>query len=71
MATLTPEQLASKIDNLRQEQGRTVQDLAQDSKIPLTTLQRRLAGDDRLTVTELRRISQALQVKTSSWFEVA
>ncbi len=41
------------------------------SSIPLTTLQRRLAGDDRLTVSELQAISSALNVALTSWFEAA
>lgn len=65
----TPSELAIRIDSLRVEQGVTVQKLALDASMPLTTLQRRLAGDPRLTVTELYGISQALNVPVASWFE--
>lgn len=71
MDTATTDDLAVRIDRLRIEQGRTVLDLALASKVPLTTLQRRLAGDDKLTVSELYALSRVLQVPVSSWFEDA
>jgi len=61
-------ELGSRIDSLRQELGLTVVELSADAQIPLTTLQRRLAGDGRLTVPELNRISTALEVPVASWF---
>ena len=71
MDTTTTE-LGSRIDALRTDLGMTVLDLSIDAKIPLTTLQRRLSGDGRLTVPELTRISSALNVTPASWFsEVA
>lgn len=65
------EDLGHRVDALRSDLGVTVQRLAAESKIPLTTLQRRLAGDGRLTVPELSRISSVLEVPVASWFEVA
>lgn len=64
------EDLGLRVDALRSERGVTVQRLAAETKIPLTTLQRRLAGDGRLTVPELNRLSSALNVNVASWFEV-
>jgi len=72
MATTTPtDELGVRINALREELGIPVQRLAAESQIPSTTLERRLAGDGRLTVSELRRISSVLNVKPASWFEVA
>lgn len=71
MDTNTADDLAQRVDGLREANGITVIELARDTKIPLTTLQRRLAGDGRLTVAELGRISKALNVTAASWFEVA
>ena len=69
MDTNTADDLAQRVDGLRETNGLTVVELARDSQIPLTTLQRRLAGDGRLTVAELGRISSALNVTPASWFE--
>jgi transcriptional regulator with XRE-family HTH domain len=72
METLaTTDDLGRRVDALRSDKGVTVQQLAAETQIPFTTLQRRLAGDGRLTVTELRRISAALHVTPASWFESA
>jgi len=68
--TTTTDDLGRRVDALRTDKGVTVQQLAAETQIPFTTLQRRLAGDGRLTVTELRRISSTLGVTPSSWFEV-
>jgi transcriptional regulator with XRE-family HTH domain len=67
--TTDTEDIGRKADALRIEKGVTVQALAAETKIPLTTLQRRLTGDGKITVPELFRISSALQVTPSSWFE--
>ena len=61
--------LGQRVDALRAETGMTVVQLSATSRIPLTTLQRRLAGDGRLTVAELAHISTALNVTPASWFE--
>lgn len=72
MATTTEGALAQRVDTLRRAAGFTVAELARNSDIPLTTLQRRLLGDgDEFTVAELSRISQALNVTPASWFEAA
>ena len=72
MGTNTAENdLGQRVDGLRAELGMTVLDLAHEAKIPLTTLQRRLAGDGRLTVAELNQISHALRVTPASWFEAS
>ncbi len=71
MATNTDTDLGQRVDSLRAELGYTVLDLATEAKIPLTTLQRRLAGDGRLTVAELRQVSNVLRVTPASWFEVS
>lgn len=68
MDTNTADDLAQRVDGLRADNGLTVVELARDSQIPLTTLQRRLAGDGRLTVAELGRISAVLNVSAASWF---
>lgn len=69
-ATDTKE-LGQRVDRLRSDVGMTVVELANVTGIPLTTLQRRLAGDGRLTVAELRDISRALNVTPASWFGAA
>lgn len=69
--TTKTEDLGVRVDALRTDLGVTVQRLAADAQIPLTTLQRRLAGDGRLTIPELKRLSSALKVSVASWFEVA
>lgn len=71
MATKSDDDLGQRVDALRSQAGITVVDLAAQTRIPLTTLQRRLAGDGRLTVAELSRISNALDVPPASWFEAA
>ena len=67
----TKTEIGHRVDELRQSRGLTVKRLAADAQIPLTTLQRRLAGDGHLTVPELNRLSTALEVPVASWFEVA
>ena len=67
----TVDDLGPRIDDLRSRAGVSAQKLAAEANIPYATLLRRLAGDGRLTVGELRRISLALNVSTSTWFEVA
>ena len=70
MATNTDRD-GQRIDALRVERGLTVLELATKSQIPLTTLQRRLADDGKLTVTEARRLSLALDVTISDVLGVA
>jgi len=65
------EDLGLRVDALRSSLGITVQRLAADSLIASTTIERRLAGDGKLTVAELSRISAALNVSPASWFEAA
>ena len=67
----TADDLGTRIDNLRSRAGVSAQKLAADTNIPYATLLRRLAGDGRLTVAELHRISIALGVSASTWFEDA
>lgn len=63
--------IAVVIDRRRIDLGLTVQELASDTQIPLTTLQRRLAGDGKLTVAELRRLADRLQTSPSAILEAA
>lgn len=70
MATNT-ERDGQRIDALRVERGLTVLELATKSQIPLTTLQRRLADDGKLTIPEARRLSLALGVTLTDVLGVA
>jgi transcriptional regulator with XRE-family HTH domain len=65
------EDIGQRVDARRSELGIPVERLAAEAKIPSTTLERRLAGDGRLTVAELGRLSSVLGVSAASWFEVA
>jgi len=66
------EDLGLRVDALRSELGVSAQKLAADTQIPYATLLRRLNGDGLLSVSELKRISSALNVSPASWFtEVA
>ena len=70
MATNTDRD-GQRIDALRVERGLTVLELATKSKIPLTTLQRRLADDGKLTIAETRQISLALNTTVAALLGVA
>jgi transcriptional regulator with XRE-family HTH domain len=65
------EDIGQRVEARRSELGIPVERLAAEATIPATTLIRRLAGDGRLTVAELGRLSTALGVSASSWFEEA
>jgi transcriptional regulator with XRE-family HTH domain len=65
------EDIGQRVDARRSELGIPVERLAAEAKIPSTTLERRLAGDGRLTVAELGRLSSVLGVSAASWFEVS
>jgi len=67
----TADDLGPRIDDLRSRAGVSAQKLAAEANIPYATLLRRLAGDGRLTVAELRRVSSVLGVSASTWFEDA
>lgn len=68
MEHIDTDNLSQRVDLLRQEAGISVLQLANLTRIPLTTLQRRLAGDGQMTVTELSHISKVLNVTAASWF---
>jgi len=65
------EDLGLRIARFASESGVSAQRLASETNIPYATLLRRLAGDGRLTVVELDRISRSLSVDPASWFEDA
>lgn len=67
----TDTEIGRRVDALRVARGITAEQLAVEANIPYTTLQRRLAGDGKLTVAELGRLSAILGVTAASWFEVA
>lgn len=71
MSTQTVTDLGQRVDALRVERGISTEKLALEAGIAYTTLQRRLAGDGKITVAELGRLSAVLGVSASSWFEVA
>jgi transcriptional regulator with XRE-family HTH domain len=63
--------IGQRVDARRSELGMPVEQLALAAGIAYTTLTRRLAGDGRLTVAELRRLSATLGVTVTYWFQVA
>ncbi len=65
------EDLGPRIARVASEAGVSAQKLAAEANIAYATLLRRLAGDGKLTVVELERISRSLDVDPASWFEVA
>lgn len=57
------EHVGRVIRDLSHIRGLSVADLARTTQIPRVTLDRRLAGDGRLTVAEMARLADALGVE--------
>lgn len=61
-----PMTTAQLIHQAREAAGVSVAALAEQSLIPRTTLQRKLAGEADFTTTEVHKIARVLKVRTSS-----
>lgn len=67
METPSPRQVADRITVSREAKGLSVNALAKESGIPLTTLDRAIRGDENVTLGNLLKLSTALETPLSEW----
>jgi transcriptional regulator with XRE-family HTH domain len=67
MATTRTTNITKRIESRRLELGLSQMKLSDLTGIPVVTLQRRLKHDDKLTIPELDKLSDAFGVPASFW----